>query len=285
MCLLISRQGSAVHRGYSWPGLEKVSQQTQPSEDTNSTGDTAAVHSPRAVEDVKESFEVGHPINWAQPNVFLPEPILPGFRAFALSFFNVCFAASLDLLHALSLGLGLEETALDGAYVTKNGQLRLLHYPPVARAEVQEGGGKTRMEAHSDWDSLTMLFLKAGCAGGLQVEIGGGFVDVPPVEGAAVMNVGDALMRWSKGELPSTMHRVGIPGNGVQARGEDMLQPRYSIPFFLGPDMDAILEPLPPCIGEGRPAKYEPVSFAEYAAMRARFWYPDDEKDETWQES
>ena len=59
-----------------------------------------------------------------------------------------------------------------------------------------------RLSAHTDFDSFTLLF-QDDC-GGLEVEkMGeqGVYVPVDPVEGALVMNVGDALMRWSNGML------------------------------------------------------------------------------------
>lgn len=49
-----------------------------------------------------------------------------------------------------------------------NNQLRLLHYPPVALADIDGKGARlTRMPAHTDWGSLTMVFQDG--IGGLEV--------------------------------------------------------------------------------------------------------------------
>lgn len=53
-----------------------------------------------------------------------------------------------------------------------NNQLRLLHYPPVALADIDGQGARlTRMPAHTDWGSLTMVFQDG--VGGLEVRFCG----------------------------------------------------------------------------------------------------------------
>lgn len=188
---------------------------------------------------VQESYEIGSETFARQPNVWLPEEVLPGFRAFTTRFYWTCSAAAQDLLRALALGLGIqrrrgrrgpslsgeddandddddngcgEEDDCDEDYFLRfhsghANQLRLLHYPAVATARLAGAAADlARMPAHSDWGSITLLFQDA--CGGLQVEApgepAGRFVDVMPVEGALVegalvMNVGDLLMRWSNG--------------------------------------------------------------------------------------
>lgn len=190
--------GPEVHRGYSWPGLEKVSQYVH-RDGADADAEDAAL---RRVRDCKESYEVGSEALASQPNQWLPEDVLPGFRAFATGFYWACWAAARELLRALALGLDLDggEDYLLRFHGGDNNQLRLLHYPPVETAALASDA-VARMPAHSDWGSITMLF-QDDC-GGLQVEDPrrpGRFVDAAPVEGALVMNVGDLLMRWSNGE-------------------------------------------------------------------------------------
>lgn len=118
------------------------------------------------------------------------------------SFYWTCFASAQAILRALALGIGLDDdTHLLHHHSGHHNQLRLLHYPPIP-AEAVEAGKFARMPAHTDWSTVTLLF-QDDC-GGLQVEDparAGEFVDVPPVPGTCVMNVGDLLMRWSNGEL------------------------------------------------------------------------------------
>lgn len=147
---------------------------------------------------IQESYEIGHPENLSQPNVWLPPTILPGFEDFMNSFYAQLSETSLKILEALGLGLGLsDQSHFLALHSGKNNQLRLLHYPSIPAKEIAEGRS-ARMEAHSDWGSVTLLFQDE--CGGLEVQTkSGAFVSVVPVEGALVMNIGDLLMRWSNG--------------------------------------------------------------------------------------
>ena len=144
--------GHKVHRGYSWPGLEKVS---------NTMGDEVDADLPKnlwAVSDVKESYEIGSQWNRVQPNVWLPDNVLPGFRNFMQDFYWECHAAAQIILSAMALGLGLFDVDhFRPAHPGYDNQLRLLHYPPVPAAAI-ENGSAARMQAHSDWGSITLLF-------------------------------------------------------------------------------------------------------------------------------
>lgn len=154
------------------------------------------------MQDCKESYEIGSETFAQQPNQWLPEEVLPGFRKFMTGFYWSCYDTAKELLRAMAMGIGLD----DPDYLLKfhsgeNNQLRLLHYPPI-ETEKLSSNALARMPAHSDWGSITMLF-QDDC-GGLQVEHPkkpGEFVDATPMKGALVMNVGDLLMRWSNGKL------------------------------------------------------------------------------------
>lgn len=198
--------GPNVHRGYSWPGLEKVSQYIH-KDDADSDDEDAEL---RKVQDCKESYEIGSETFAQQPNQWLPEEVLPGFRKFTTGFYWSCFDTAKELLRAMAVGIGLDDPDyLLRFHSGENNQLRLLHYPPV-ETEKLSSNAMARMPAHSDWGSITMLF-QDDC-GGLQVEHPrkpGEFVDATPMKGALVMNVGDLLMRWSNGELHA-VQRLGF---------------------------------------------------------------------------
>ena len=186
--------GSAVHRGYSYPGLEKVSDIL-----AAEVGDEG-VQAARNVPDFKESYEIGSEDYADQPNQWLPEEVLPGFRHSMTAFYWECERFTRVLLQALALGIGLDdEDYLRKFHSGHENQLRLLHYPAVA-AETLERGLVKRMPAHTDWGTLTILFQDG--VGGLEIEDPNEkerFVKAAPVEGSVVMNVGDLLQRWSNG--------------------------------------------------------------------------------------
>lgn len=133
-------------------------------------------------------------------------------------------------------------------------------------------------------------------AGGLQVENPknpGSFIDATPMKNALVMNVGDLLMRWSNGAsfsfysdyiadllneldfLKSTLHRVTLPPvqmNGLIGK-KLMTKSRYSIPYFVSPDPQSVIQCLSVCTNEENPPKYEPVTQEDYRRMRAKGQY------------
>jgi isopenicillin N synthase-like dioxygenase len=92
---------------------------------------------------------------------------------------------------------------------------RIFHYPPRV-----PGWG---VGEHTDYGLLTILGQDA--AGGLEVRTPDGWVDVAPIDGAFVCNLGDMLERISRGRYRSTPHRVrNTTGVG-----------RLSYPFFFDP--------------------------------------------------
>ncbi|KAL8826900.1 MAG: hypothetical protein Q9170_007228 [Blastenia crenularia] len=259
--------GHAVHRGYSWPGLEKVS---------NSMGDEK---DPTHLQ--KESYEIGSDDYPDQPNVWLPDHILPGFREFMTSFYWDSWKNAQMILRAMAIGIGLDDEDYFLRYHSGHeNQLRLLHYPPIEAAAL-ENNSMTRMDAHSDWGSITML-LQDDC-GGLQIENPnktGDFIDAKPLQDAIVLNVGDLLQRWSNDVLKSSLHRVTLPPRQDRFTGDHKLtKARYSIPYFVGPSGTSMIETLPSCVDKTHPKKYEPINWDEYRLMRGSMQYENPDKE------
>ncbi|KAL2059081.1 hypothetical protein ABVK25_000373 [Lepraria finkii] len=267
--------GFTVHRGYSQPGLEKVSNAMGDEDDAELTKKL------RQISDVKESYEIGSESNSDQPNQWLPEDVLPGFRRFMKDFYWQCHQTPETVLSAMALGIGLsDQNHFRPTHPGHNNQLRLLHYPPVPAADIEKQLS-TRMSAHSDWGSITMLF-QDDC-GGLQIENphkSGEFIDVPPLKDAIVMNVGDLMMRWSNDFLKSTVHRVTLPPKQDRFTGDErMTRARYSIPYFVSPEGQSVVECLPSCADEKHPVKYKPIVWDDYRLMRASVQYEDPTKE------
>lgn len=216
---------SRNHRGYAPPGEEDY-------------GDEPGVGQ-------KESFDLADDPDYLAgyrflgPNVW---PALPGFRESVGGYYGAVMALGRRLLGAFALALGLPEDALAPMFTKPTSNLRLLHYP-APEAGASSEGLRLGIGSHTDSECFTILHqIKPG----LQVmDVDGRWVDVPPVPGSFVVNVGDTLETWSNGLFTSGPHRVvGID------------EERYSLPLFFAADFDAWVEPLAPFVTPERPSRY-----------------------------
>lgn len=257
--------GGAHHRGWAGLGMESVEKSNQGTErDIEKLG---------AKGDVKETFDLGNTVDQLQPNIWLEEKYLPGFREFMESFFEDCKKLVESVLRALAIALELStEDALSKTHARSLHQLRLLHYPPVP-ASVLRNGEKARVSAHSDFGVLTLLF-QDDC-GGLEIQDQNSldtFLPVSPIPDTVIVNCGDLMERWSNGRCKSVIHRVVAPPvdpQRSQKAGEEMLKSRYSLPFFATADPDTVIEALPGCWDEkGMPKKYATTTAWDYVQMR-----------------
>ncbi len=212
--------------------------------------------------DLKEFWHIGRQLAAGHrfeaqmsPNIWPDRP--EGFRETFLELFQAFDDAGDRLLSAVARYLGLAPDWFDRAVKDGNSVLRLLHYPPVA-----EDAPEVRAGAHEDINLITLL-LGAEEAGLELLDRDGRWLPVKPPEGAMVINVGDMLQRLTNHVLPSTTHRVVNPP--VERRGT----PRYSMPFFLHPAPDFLIETLPGCITPDRPNRYpEPITAHDYLHER-----------------
>lgn len=145
---------------------------------------------------------------------------LPELKKTMLAYNDTLTAISLKLLRALSAGLGLPENSFDGIYGdTPNEHMKLIKYPYDRSAESQQGVG-----AHKDSGLLTLILQDENK--GLQVEIEDNkWVDVAPIDGTFVVNLGELLELATNGYLRATVHRVLPP---------EEQSGRLSIAYFLG---------------------------------------------------
>ena len=256
--------GHTHHRGWSAMGQEKLSQHIF---------DEAELQQLKDVAEIKETFESGNTIDDMQPNIWLPEDKLPGFRSHMEHFFKKCAQLVSQILRALAIALDLDnEESLGSKHSQQLYQLRLAYYPSIAAA-ILRSGVKDRCAAHSDFGTITLLFQDSNA--GLEVEDPqkpGMFLPVPSIPDSVVVNCGDLMERWGNGRWRSGIHRVVAPpvhAGKTEVAGEEILNSRYSIPFFAAPDPDALIEPLPGCWDETtNPKKYEPITVNEYVMMR-----------------
>jgi isopenicillin N synthase-like dioxygenase len=212
--------------------------------------------------DVKEAFNIGLELAPDDPELLARAPFraanlwpdVSGFRDTMLEYFDRVWRLGCDLHRGFALDLGLVpdffESKLDRPIAT----LRLLHYPPV---KAPPSDGQLGAGVHTDYGNVTLLATDA--VGGLMVQDRSGrWLDAPVVPDAFVCNIGDCLMRWSNDVYVSTPHKV------VSPPGQD----RYSVAFFLDPNPDALVACLPTCTSADRPAKYAPISGADFLRSR-----------------
>lgn len=170
--------------------------------------------------------------------------------------FRVYYDALADLvgrlMAAMAVGLGLDADFFEPYIDRHTSALRALHYPDLRGRGVQPG--QLRAGAHSDYGTLTLL-RQDDAPGGLQVlDVRGQWHDVPAIEGAYVVNVGDALQRWTNDAWRSTVHRVVVPPADA-----DRDCSRQSMAFFHNANWDALIECIPTCLAAGSSPRYAPV--------------------------
>lgn len=229
--LSITRHGH--NRGYVGLGIEALDEAADP--------------------DLKEAYN----LVWSgdgtrPPNIWPP---LPGWSRRAEAYFEAVLAVGRRLHQAFALDLGLDEHFFDDKLDRPMATLRFLHYPTRFAADAPRGHAGAG--AHTDYGNVTLLATDG--VAGLQVQRrdGGGWMDVPPLPGAFVCNIGDCLMRWSNDVYVSTPHRVLPP-----------VQERYSIAFFLDPNPDAWVEAIPSCVPPGTQPRHAPLTAARYLQQR-----------------
>ena len=169
-------------------------------------------------------------------------PDLPDFAEKMTAYREAMTAFAHALMTVIARSLGDDGPLID-AFDEPTTWLRLLHYPPQ---DPQSPADEYGSAPHTDFGAITLLAQDD--VGGLSVKSpDGDWLDVPPMEGAFVMNVGDMLHRWSNGVLRSTPHRV------TNRSGRE----RYSVPFFYDPCVTATITPVP---AQGE-ARFEPIAF------------------------
>lgn len=205
--------------------------------------------------DQKEAFN----LIWTDEATRPPNawPALPGWRESVQAYFDATLAAARRLHRAFALDLGLAEVFFDDKIDRPLATLRLLHYPVSVVAQAGREDDGIGAGAHTDYGNVTLLATDG--VSGLQVQGRGRdqWIDVPPLPGAFVCNIGDCLMRWTNDLYLSTPHRVLRPA-----------RERYSIALFLDPNPDALVSAIPSCVPPGEAPRHAPVTTQAYLQSR-----------------
>jgi isopenicillin N synthase-like dioxygenase len=149
---------------------------------------------------------------------------IPGLPGIIAEWDAALAAVSRTLLRHWAAALGSPADVFDAAFAHSPATLiKAVRYP--ASAARSQGVG-----AHRDAGVLTLLLTEPDRAG-LQVRVGrdGDWVDVPAVDGAFIVNIGELLELATGGYLRATEHRVNVQQS----------TDRISVPYFFNPRLDA----------------------------------------------
>ncbi|MDA9715788.1 isopenicillin N synthase family oxygenase [Bacteroidota bacterium] len=198
-------EGSNGARGYTPYGIETALNENVP--------------------DQKEFWHQGSTTNkQLMPNLYIEE--LNEFN-FIDDLYREFENTGLEILRAIAkFNITYNCDIVDSA-VNGNSILRLIHYPAT------EGGNEHRARAHNDVNLITLLI--GGNEAGLEAQDRqGNWVSCNCSEDEIICNIGDMLELISNKKLKSTTHRVVAKGNESKSR--------YSIPFFLHPRPEVVLD-------------------------------------------
>ncbi|KAF8407646.1 hypothetical protein HHK36_006779 [Tetracentron sinense] len=146
------------------------------------------------------------------------------------------------------LGIDVEDSAL--SLHTEAKVVNMNFYPPCPNPELTVGVGR-----HYDMAALTILLQDD--IEGLYIKVEEkGWIEIPPIEGALVINVGDTLEILSNGRYKSAEHRV--IGNSTKAR--------VSVPIFVTPRLQTMIGPLSGLPEKDGKTVYKHALFGDYMA-------------------
>ncbi|KAH7547339.1 gibberellin 3-beta-dioxygenase 1 isoform X2 [Ziziphus jujuba] len=142
-----------------------------------------------------------------------------------------------------------------GEFKGATAALQLNSYPACPDPDRAMG-----LAAHTDSTLLTILHQNT--TSGLQVQREGtaGWVTVPPIHGALVINVGDLLHILSNGMYPSVLHRAVVNRSCH----------RLSIAYLYGPPESVQISPLSRLVSRSHPPLYRSVTWNEYLGTKAK---------------
>ncbi len=216
------------------------------------------------VMDLKEFWHVGRDLPEGHryqsiypPNVWPHEVI--EFQAVFQKMYKALDETGKIMLEALTSPLKVPHDYFSKMMSEGNSILRLLHYPPIPDGVDPRC---VRAAAHEDINLITILV--SATQSGLQLkDRDGSWLDVESDPNTLIVDAGDMLSRITNEVIPSTTHRVINP-----ATSDGKQVSRYSMPFFIHPNPDAILTCIDSCKGEG--AIYPDITAQDFLMQRLR---------------
>jgi isopenicillin N synthase-like dioxygenase len=213
--------------------------------------------------DLKEFWHLGrdlaadHPLAGRIPANPWPEEIA-GLRENAQALYKAMETSAQTMLKAISVYLGKDENFLPNMIQDGNSIIRVIHYPVC---DGFDEPGVMRAAEHEDINLITLL--PEATESGLELLTReGDWMPIYSIKGQMIVDSGDMLARITNNKLPATTHRV------VNPQGEP--SSRYSMPFFVHPHPDYVLEVLDTCLEEGEEPLAPPITAEGFLFERLR---------------
>ena len=196
------------------------------------------------------------------------------------------------ILSHLNTHLHLQPGTLESLHrqsAVSGDQIRIVKSPPQPPSDLRIALGK-----HTDFGSITILFNRLG---GLQILPPSSLVPagqepqwmyVQPLSGHCIVNLGDAMVKFTNGLLRSNIHRV------ISPPGEQAKETRYSLVYFARPEDDVLLKGLegsdviPGLKGEDEREAMSSKEWIKLQAMKLRKVnenMSEEERKKLWKES
>ncbi|KAK4477875.1 hypothetical protein RD792_017140 [Penstemon davidsonii] len=155
-----------------------------------------------------------------------------------------------NLLKYIAISLGLNENIFEEMFGVAVQAIRMNYYPPCPRPDLVLG-----LSPHSDGSALTVLQQGKGNTFGLQILKNNKWIQVQPIPGALVINIGDTIEVLTNGRYKSVEHRA------VTHKEKD----RLSIVTFYAPSYEIELGPIQELVNDKNPSKYRRYNHGEYS--------------------
>lgn len=184
-------------------------------------------------------------------------------------YMHAAHSTGLEILALLAEKLGVDGEEMKQRHRIKEASgdhVRMTRGPPRKHIEMPE----IQTPSHTDFGTITILMNWLGglqvwsdssrSAGPLEPDTPGHWLWVRPKAGCAIINLGDAAVKFTNGVLCSGRHRV------IPSPGEQGIWPRFSIVYFVRPEDECVLKQLR---GEGIP---DAVAVEAEEGVKAKEW-------------